>query len=224
MGTVDLSSFISILSFGTTHDYIIGIAKYWNKYSHNKKLVCNINALPTVPCRDKDAVCSICLQRMDSAKELPCKHLFHSQCLEIWFANQELCPICRLNVADAIKPEKTGPAAEAMADLNSLLQPRAETVDELARLYELNFYARKHPARPLLPLTDQIMSLPREIHPARTERGRYTVGAVEFGLPTLAASERSYNSSIMGKHTAVLNANLGNFYKTYRDRINAPPH
>ncbi len=77
-----MSSFFSILSFGTTHDYIIGIAKYWRKYHQNKKLLQNISWLPTVKCTEPDALCSICLQKLDSAKQLPCKHLFHSQCLE----------------------------------------------------------------------------------------------------------------------------------------------
>ncbi|ORY06707.1 hypothetical protein K493DRAFT_251708 [Basidiobolus meristosporus CBS 931.73] len=39
--------------------------------------------------------CAICREPMDSAKKLPCGHLFHSLCLRSWLEQDGSCPTCR---------------------------------------------------------------------------------------------------------------------------------
>lgn len=39
--------------------------------------------------------CLICREGMDSAKKLPCGHVFHLDCLRMWLQHQQSCPLCR---------------------------------------------------------------------------------------------------------------------------------
>jgi len=39
--------------------------------------------------------CIVCRDEMDSAKKLPCGHMFHSDCLKSWLAEQQVsCRLC----------------------------------------------------------------------------------------------------------------------------------
>uniref|UniRef100_A0A7G3AB75 Putative e3 ubiquitin ligase n=1 Tax=Lutzomyia longipalpis TaxID=7200 RepID=A0A7G3AB75_LUTLO len=40
--------------------------------------------------------CAICWEKMDSARKLPCSHLFHNSCLQSWLEQDTSCPTCRL--------------------------------------------------------------------------------------------------------------------------------
>jgi len=45
----------------------------------------------------ENASCSICLNDYeddDELRTLPCKHLFHSKCIDRWLANHSTCPLC----------------------------------------------------------------------------------------------------------------------------------
>uniref|UniRef100_A0A8C5WC80 E3 ubiquitin-protein ligase AMFR n=1 Tax=Leptobrachium leishanense TaxID=445787 RepID=A0A8C5WC80_9ANUR len=46
--------------------------------------------------------CAICWDSMQSARKLPCGHLFHNSCLRSWLEQDTSCPTCRmsLNMAD----------------------------------------------------------------------------------------------------------------------------
>lgn len=46
--------------------------------------------------------CAICLDdiKNEHGKELPCKHLFHTHCVDNWLMNEKVtCPMCRVVVA-----------------------------------------------------------------------------------------------------------------------------
>ena len=62
---------------------------------------------------DGHADCAICVGDLavDAAEqpsvhhvaiELPCEHKFHAMCLEPWLRRQSTCPLCRLNLSDAL--------------------------------------------------------------------------------------------------------------------------
>ncbi|KAL3288044.1 hypothetical protein HHI36_002496 [Cryptolaemus montrouzieri] len=40
--------------------------------------------------------CAICWEKMESARILPCEHLFHNTCLLSWFEQATSCPTCRM--------------------------------------------------------------------------------------------------------------------------------
>jgi len=55
----------------------------------------DINALPIVK-SSKEDTCAICLENYtDEASELPCKHIFHTQCIHMWLKQRGICPVCR---------------------------------------------------------------------------------------------------------------------------------
>jgi len=45
--------------------------------------------------------CTICLIELkngDSAKQLSCDHIFHSDCIDEWLRRKKACPVCRNEV------------------------------------------------------------------------------------------------------------------------------
>uniref|UniRef100_M4EDI9 RING-type E3 ubiquitin transferase n=1 Tax=Brassica campestris TaxID=3711 RepID=M4EDI9_BRACM len=54
--------------------------------------------------------CSICLEEWsegDVAAEMPCKHEFHSKCVEEWLGRHATCPLCRYEMpVEEVEGEK----------------------------------------------------------------------------------------------------------------------
>ncbi|GIY74209.1 e3 ubiquitin-protein ligase AMFR [Caerostris extrusa] len=42
--------------------------------------------------------CAICWDRLESARKLPCGHLFHTSCLHSWLEQVTNCPTCRTSL------------------------------------------------------------------------------------------------------------------------------
>ena len=65
-----------------------------------------IEALPTVTIKD-NLQCSVCLDDFEmgaEAKQMPCKHKFHSGCILPWLELHSSCPVCRFQLpADETK-------------------------------------------------------------------------------------------------------------------------
>ncbi|KAK6922017.1 Zinc finger, RING-type [Dillenia turbinata] len=59
----------------------------------------SIESLPKVKITEEsDCECSICLEDFvvgEEAKELPCKHRFHCECIDKWLGIHGNCPVCR---------------------------------------------------------------------------------------------------------------------------------
>ncbi|XP_059451336.1 uncharacterized protein LOC132182162 [Corylus avellana] len=61
----------------------------------------SIEAMPRVAVTQEEAVakeCPICLDGYEvggEAREMPCKHSFHSGCIERWLGLHGSCPVCR---------------------------------------------------------------------------------------------------------------------------------
>jgi hypothetical protein len=48
-----------------------------------------------------DDTCSICMESYKEKKEqisLPCKHIYHKDCVMTWLKNNNTCPYCRLQL------------------------------------------------------------------------------------------------------------------------------
>ncbi|XP_022153856.1 E3 ubiquitin-protein ligase SIRP1-like [Momordica charantia] len=85
-----------------------------------------VDALPTVRVEDS-LQCSVCLDDFEvnaEAKEMPCKHKFHTGCIMPWLELHSSCPVCRHQLpADESKRDMdggsgSGSAARFMGDLN----------------------------------------------------------------------------------------------------------
>lgn len=58
-----------------------------------------INGMPTVAAAGYS--CSVCMERFGSgadAKQIPCGHIFHSNCISHWVSLHNSCPLCRSSV------------------------------------------------------------------------------------------------------------------------------
>jgi E3 ubiquitin-protein ligase synoviolin len=40
--------------------------------------------------------CLICREGLEHGKKLPCKHIYHLDCLRVWLQHKQTCPLCRL--------------------------------------------------------------------------------------------------------------------------------
>ncbi|KAL6883339.1 hypothetical protein ACP4OV_010753 [Aristida adscensionis] len=65
--------------------------------------------------QERGDLCVICLDPIDADEELrvlPCRHAFHRQCVDKWFAIGNLvCPICKFEVAPELDAEAEAEAA-----------------------------------------------------------------------------------------------------------------
>uniref|UniRef100_A0A7N0VEB3 RING-type E3 ubiquitin transferase n=1 Tax=Kalanchoe fedtschenkoi TaxID=63787 RepID=A0A7N0VEB3_KALFE len=62
----------------------------------------SINAMPTIKIKQShlrsDSQCPVCMEKFElgsEAKQMPCKHLYHSDCITPWLVQHNSCPICR---------------------------------------------------------------------------------------------------------------------------------
>ncbi|KAE8704978.1 putative Ribosomal protein L34e superfamily protein [Hibiscus syriacus] len=65
----------------------------------------SIEAMPRIKVKESGGDCSICLEEFEvdeEAREMPCKHVFHSGCIEKWLQIHGSCPVCRF-----LMPAKT---------------------------------------------------------------------------------------------------------------------
>lgn len=65
-----------------------------------------IQELPIHKCTEeeaKDEMCVICIidfEKDDILRKLPCKHKFHTGCIDQWLTRNSKCPICRAETLD----------------------------------------------------------------------------------------------------------------------------
>ncbi|KAK9276592.1 hypothetical protein L1049_006127 [Liquidambar formosana] len=58
----------------------------------------SIEAMPEVEITEESGECVICLEEWEIggvAKEMPCNHRFHGECIEKWLGIHGSCPVCR---------------------------------------------------------------------------------------------------------------------------------
>lgn len=74
----------------------------------------SIDALPTVKISKKhvrsDSTCAVCKERFELGSQvvkLPCKHLYHSDCIVPWLEHRSSCPVCRQQLANQNSMEQS---------------------------------------------------------------------------------------------------------------------
>lgn len=112
-GLVEL--FNEVLGFRRENggDYFVGpgVEEFLEQLTSNDQGVpppasrSSIDALPTIKISKKDirsdSHCAVCKEKFElgtQAKKLPCKHIYHSDCIVPWLAQHSSCPVCRQEV------------------------------------------------------------------------------------------------------------------------------
>ncbi|EPS61306.1 hypothetical protein M569_13496 [Genlisea aurea] len=75
----------------------------------------SIDALPTVKISKKhiraDSMCAVCKEDFElgsQVRKLPCKHLYHSDCIVPWLEQRRSCPVCRQELIGHQQQETNG--------------------------------------------------------------------------------------------------------------------
>ncbi|XP_072395842.1 E3 ubiquitin-protein ligase RNF181 [Diabrotica undecimpunctata] len=87
-----------------------------------------VAAIPNENIETNDLQCPVCLKehsKGETAKKLPCGHLFHTECIMPWLSKTNSCPLCRFELPtddedyEAWRKEKKR-AKEREADIEHL--------------------------------------------------------------------------------------------------------
>lgn len=81
-----------------------------------------IESMPTIEIEDShvdtESHCAVCKDPFElgnEAREMPCKHLYHSDCILPWLSLRNSCPVCRFELPtdtrDAGEPNRTSPTS-----------------------------------------------------------------------------------------------------------------
>ncbi|KAL4571074.1 hypothetical protein LXL04_017824 [Taraxacum kok-saghyz] len=106
--------------FGSFGDYFIGSGLEQrlqhlsenapNKYGTPPAKKEAIEAMPKVKIEQDSIQCSVCLEEFEignEAPEMPCKHMFHGDCILPWLELHSSCPVCRYQMpADESKIDR----------------------------------------------------------------------------------------------------------------------
>ncbi|KAI4299552.1 hypothetical protein L6164_032999 [Bauhinia variegata] len=72
------------------------------RYEHPPASKAAIDSLPTIEINDghlaMETHCAVCKEAFElgtTAREMPCKHIYHSECILPWLALRNSCPVCR---------------------------------------------------------------------------------------------------------------------------------
>lgn len=83
--------------------------KGWESFLLRRTSLHKIDALPEATVeqlRERNDVCAICFQDLNSARITRCNHYFHGVCLRKWLNVQDKCPLCHTSLCDKKTPEQ----------------------------------------------------------------------------------------------------------------------
>ena len=91
----------TFLPENATYEEMIEFEAHQNENQINEWYCVLIDTLPVKKItRDNEESCVICLQNFqegDQVCEFPCKHEFHTECIDPWLRKNTLCPCCKFD-------------------------------------------------------------------------------------------------------------------------------
>jgi hypothetical protein len=74
--------------------------------------VVSFSVVKTLKGGKEDLECSVCLEKFaedESLRLLPkCSHVFHSECIDVWFLSHSTCPLCRVSLKPTFEEVSAG--------------------------------------------------------------------------------------------------------------------
>lgn len=93
--------------FFTLFDPLQSIFSKISSYKKWKKFCTDLNVLLSSPTDEElqeHDTCIICRMKLTkNAKKLPCGHIFHLDCMIVWFGTRQVCPICGADIHELLK-------------------------------------------------------------------------------------------------------------------------
>ncbi|XVE83769.1 hypothetical protein DITRI_Ditri16bG0113000 [Diplodiscus trichospermus] len=86
----------------------------------------SIEAIPRIKAKGTGNDCSICLEELkvdEEAREMPCKHFFHSGCVEKWLLIHGSCPVCRFLMPAEAVDSRGGDGGQGSLEVGSVQNP-----------------------------------------------------------------------------------------------------
>ncbi|KAJ6852940.1 putative E3 ubiquitin-protein ligase RHC1A [Iris pallida] len=85
-----------------------------------------IDAMPTIKINQRhlrgDSHCPVCKERFElgsDAREMPCKHIYHPDCIVPWLVQHNSCPVCRLELPPQGARARSGNQSSSDRDRSS---------------------------------------------------------------------------------------------------------
>lgn len=111
-----------------------------NRYGTPPASKAAVEAMPTIKITqdhlNSDASqCAVCKETFEegaNARQMPCKHMYHEDCILPWLEQHSTCPVCRFAMPTDEPQQERPAAAQAAQDpsVNSSVNPRGNTNSE----------------------------------------------------------------------------------------------